>query len=580
MSLRNNAIVFVLLLTKTHLGNVMKRIWLLFLAAVMMLLCLGHTHQCDATVYAYVPNYNDSNISVVNTSTNMEIATIEIEGFGVVNDKIGKMVGVAVLPDGNSVSPDRNYVYVANYGSNTVSVIDTYDMEEVDGSPIVVGENPVGVAVSPNGDYVYVANYGSNTVSVIDTSDWKEVDGSPIDVGTEPVGVAVSPSGDYVYVTCYNSADPPQQGEGELYVVDISDMDEVDVFSIVVGKRPVGVAVSPNGDYVYVACRNDDELYVVDISDMDEVDVFSIVVGKRPVGVAVSPNGDYVYVACRRDDELYVVDTDNSDGDEVRCIIPIGDKPAAFGNFIGERPIMDLAAPTNLSATAVSDTQIDLSWSYNSSDQSGFEIERKIVSKPTSSQTDSEDDVKTDSEENYAVIDTVGADSEENYTVIDTVGADERSYSDTGLEPYTTYSYRVRAYNDDGYSEYSNEAEAETRDDCFIATAAYGSLLEPHVATLRKFRDVNLLSCAPGRMFVKTYYAHSPPIADFIAKHETLRALVRVVLLPLVAFSYATLLLGLFPALAALLFFVALPVGFISFGRLVLAIPRTVNSYT
>ena len=69
---------------------------------------------------------------------------------------------------------------------------------------------------------------------------------------------------------------------------------------------------------------------------------------------------------------------------------------------------------------------------------------------------------------------------------------------------------------------------------CFIATAAYGTELDPHVVALRKFRDEKLMTNELGAKFVQGYYKYSPVIADYIAESEDLKAVVRTGLWPIV----------------------------------------------
>ena len=69
---------------------------------------------------------------------------------------------------------------------------------------------------------------------------------------------------------------------------------------------------------------------------------------------------------------------------------------------------------------------------------------------------------------------------------------------------------------------------------CFIATAAYGSYLDPRVDVLRDFRDRYLLPHAPGRMIIRFYYQYSTPVAKLIQQNAALRVMTRTVLTPLV----------------------------------------------
>ncbi len=100
---------------------------------------------------------------------------------------------------------------------------------------------------------------------------------------------------------------------------------------------------------------------------------------------------------------------------------------------------------------------------------------------------------------------------------------------------------------------------------CFIATAAYGSPLHPHLDILRDFRDKYLMPNGFGRKLVELYYIYSPSIANFIAKHKLLKVAVRINLLPMIAFSF--LIVNFSPAATSivLIFMLVFPILFMRF---------------
>jgi hypothetical protein len=98
-------------------------------------------------------------------------------------------------------------------------------------------------------------------------------------------------------------------------------------------------------------------------------------------------------------------------------------------SFRGSTQLPD--APTELGATAVLPTRIDLTWKDNCSQESGFAIERSLS-------------------------------GSSGWAQIGTVATDVTFYSDLSVVPGSAYYYRVQAYNDMGSSDYSNVASATT----------------------------------------------------------------------------------------------------------------------
>jgi YVTN family beta-propeller protein len=121
--------------------------------------------------------------------------------------RVTARVPVALNPMGIALSPRGRELYVTNWGDfsnpnnfipgRAVQVIDNISLQA--SSPIQVGLLPTAIAFAPDGRHAYVANSGSNSVSVILTRDRKVV--ADLGVGFIPQDVAVTPNGRQAYVT-------------------------------------------------------------------------------------------------------------------------------------------------------------------------------------------------------------------------------------------------------------------------------------------------------------------------------------------------------------------------------------------
>ncbi len=101
---------------------------------------------------------------------------------------------------------------------------------------------------------------------------------------------------------------------------------------------------------------------------------------------------------------------------------------------------------------------------------------------------------------------------------------------------------------------------------CFIATAAFGSQMDPHVDLLRQFRARFLMPTSWGTKFVKFYYENSSMWAQKIRHSEVSRTIVRGFLWPLVGFAALSLEFGM-PMAVGLIFSVLAMLGLLIFWR-------------
>ena len=146
-----------------------------------------------------------------------------------------------------------------------------------------------------------------------------------------------------------------------------------------------------------------------------------------------------------------------------------------------------------------------------------------------------------------------------SYIVTDNSDADEDSTVGTINDPVAVGHMNSGDSGDSGDSDFTFS--------CFIATAAYGSPMDPHVEILRKFRDNCLLANKIGQKFVRIYYKYSPAVADYIAKNEILRSMTRIGLLPIIGLSWIVLKIGPVSTMALMLIFISCFVGLVWFRR-------------
>jgi len=159
------------------------------------------------------------------------------------------MLSTATLPYGSLpvyvTTTQSSTVYVANYGTNSVSAIDAINI--VVDQTTVVGNHPVALVETPNGQSLYVLNQGDNTITNLSTTDLTPMTTVPatIAVGKIPVWAAMRPDGQRLYVLA--------QGDGQLYTIDTAT-------NLQVQGSPQSVG-GPGANYVlYDTSRN--RLYV------------------------------------------------------------------------------------------------------------------------------------------------------------------------------------------------------------------------------------------------------------------------------------------------------------------------------
>ena len=393
----------------------------------------------------YVSNLSDSTVSVIDGNANTVVGTIP---------------GI-ILPLGLSVNPVTNMIYVVEMNANApaVAVIDGSTNTVVKTIQIpfsTSGTNSFYDTVDPVTNMIYVTYYstehfgkfggGPSDVAIINGTTNTYV--GKIALGQYGHGISANPNTNKIYVAasgCLGTVPPPPCP----YVTVIDGSTNSIVDNINASNHPNFVAVNPNTNTIYSTDLTGNQLVVID-GKTDSI-ITQIPVGSGPYGVDVNPITNKIYVDNEAGSTVSVI---NGTSNQIFATVPVGSGPYNVAinpntdrifvtNYYSNTvSVIDGSlstvpfSPNNLNATAVSSSQINLSWNAPASDGgstiTGYEIERSADGGSTWS------------------------------TITSNTGSAGTTYSDTGLAHSTTYTYRVSAINSVGTSVPSSTASATT----------------------------------------------------------------------------------------------------------------------
>jgi YVTN family beta-propeller protein len=289
--------------------------------------------------YLLVKNMSD--IDLIRIEDRKVMQSLPYTGSG------ASFTGLRLSPDGSEayVTDSRDRLCIAEIDKNYI--MKWKDPVILPGPEFGGQPAPGGIAVNDKGDKIYVTLSRNNTLAVVSLKDRKITE---IPVGMAPYGVILKSNGK-AYVTnwggrhpeegdsTYNSSgsqilvDPGTgaASSGSVSVVDLEKNKEIKYIGV--GLHPSGMALSPDGRLLYVACANSDVVSVIDTENDKIVETISVhhsenmPFGSSPNALTVSPDGKYLYVANGTENAVCVIRTGSPA--KITGYIPVGWYPGA-----------------------------------------------------------------------------------------------------------------------------------------------------------------------------------------------------------------------------------------------------------
>jgi hypothetical protein len=347
----------------------------------------GGSRTASATVtvfsgiryYAYIPDYYEKKIRIIDTNTGAVCKTIEIAGAST------NLQGVAAEASGV-------FAYVVDTGTTRIIKIDPLTMTNAGQLSLTANfqGKPKHIAISPNGCYLYATSsvpmwdpaagkYVGNICAIKTSgSSMSAVRGVmtalPHQVSLE--GLTVSPDSSRLFV-----ADPDNNqilvldaAKMQRYAADLVSMSDELITTIPIASPPLGVAFSPNGQLLYAFA--DSTLFEIDAQNMIVTRSVPVPYGSRFMqmhpdgskiyvvtkdylsmiettgftksatvsitglyyctGLDVHPDGSRIFLVDKTSDKLITISTSTN---QILFTTSVGTDPAAYGGFLGHLPL-------------------------------------------------------------------------------------------------------------------------------------------------------------------------------------------------------------------------------------------------
>jgi YVTN family beta-propeller protein len=240
--------------------------------------------------YAYISNGGSNTVTVLD----------------VVNMRQDRVIAVGAGPSALAVNPRRNEVYVVNSGSDTVSVINAETNTVA--ATIRVQRRPYSIDVDEQGERAYVANSKSNNVSVLDLARRREI--GVIGVGEGPGMARIANDGKTLIVT--------NRISGSVSIADVRSLRVRSSFDHCPG--PTDAIILPDSSKAFIACSGGHQIMVIGLahttgSDPVPADVLLsfLDVGKTPMHIALKPDGGEAFVSNYDSDTISELTTSSNE---------------------------------------------------------------------------------------------------------------------------------------------------------------------------------------------------------------------------------------------------------------------------